>query len=124
VSLLLGADEIALYPPAASADAHGWAEPGTAPSWTGTGNLQLVPGPSDPLAAGGGGHGPFDPNALPAGQVFLPPDAPLAEGCALFMRGTWYAASQVRLIADPRGPAGGLTCWAASVIGTGDWPGA
>jgi hypothetical protein len=119
--LLLGSDLVELYPPAADADEHGWALPGTAPYWTGTGCLQLAAGSSDPRASSGGGAGPFDPRAVPDGMLYVPPDCPLAEGSAALIRGQWWSVSQVRLITDPTAePGGGVSCIAAMVTAAPD----
>jgi hypothetical protein len=122
VTLLLAPDQVELYPPS-GADAHGWALPGTAPSWSGTGNLQLSPGISDPHAADRGGAGPHGPAAVDDGTLYLPAEAPVTEGCGALIRGRMFALSNVRLIPDPTYPAGGLTCWAARASDTGGWPG-
>jgi hypothetical protein len=120
--LLLGQDTVSLYPADASADDHGWAQPGPDPYWTGTGNLQLAPGPSDPRAAEGGGHGPYDPHAAQAGALYLPPDCPLADGSAAQIRGSWFVVSQARLVADPTSaPGDGASCWVATVISSAQW---
>jgi hypothetical protein len=120
--LLLGTDTVSLYPPAASADDHGWAQPGPDAYWTGAGNLQLAAGPSDPRAAEGGGHGPYAPHAALAGSLFLPPDCPLAEGSAALVRGAWFVVSQARLVADPTVPTGdGAACWVATVVSSAQW---
>jgi hypothetical protein len=112
VSLLLAADEVALYPPG-GADPHGWALPGAAPSWRGRGSWQPGPGASDPGAADRGGHGPQGPATVALGQLFLPPEAPVADGVVALVGGRRYALSQTRLVRDPRG-TGDLDCWAAS----------
>jgi hypothetical protein len=114
VSLLLAADDVALYPPG-KADAHGWVEPGAAPYWCGTGNLQLAPGASDPAAAGGGGHGPADPAAAQGGVLYLPAGCGVWEGSTARIRGQWWALSQVRLVTDPA--HSGLDCVAATATG-------
>jgi hypothetical protein len=111
VTLLLAADTVELYAPAGTADAHGWADPGTTSAWTGPGNLQMSGFPSDPRAEGPGGHGPFDPAAIPTGVLFLPVDASPAEGTVAQVRGQSWALSQVRLVVDPTG--GGIDCWVA-----------
>jgi hypothetical protein len=116
MTVLLAADQVALYPPGTSADAHGWAlEPEGAPSWSGRGNLQLGAGLSDPRAADRGGHGPFDPSATQAGIVFLPPDAQPAEGGVIVVRGQAFSLSQVRYVRDPRDYGHFMDCWAATV---------
>lgn len=121
MSLLLAADEVALYP-AAPEDSHGWALPGLdPPAWTGTGNFQAQPGRADVRAADGGGHGPYDPRAGSVGVLLLPPDAPLADGMTAVVRGVTYALSQSRAVLDPVG--GGLDCQAATASSVSDWPG-
>jgi hypothetical protein len=120
--LLLGTDTVVLYPAATGADEHGWAQPGADPYWTGPGSLQLTPGPSDPQAAAGGGHGPYEPQAALQGQLYLPPDCPLEEGSAALIRGQWFAVSRARLVTDPTCPPGeGISCWACAVAGTAGW---
>jgi hypothetical protein len=124
MTLLLAADQVDLYPPSAGTDAHGWAVPGTAPpAWAGLGNLQLGPGPSDPRAAEGGGAGPFGPAAADHGTLYLPTDAPAADGCVAVVRGQAYVLSGTRLVPDPAAPDGGASCQAADVAGTARWPG-
>jgi hypothetical protein len=120
---MLGTDTVALYPPNAASDDHGWALPGGAvPYWTGPGNLQLTPGPSDPRAADGGGYGPYNPAAALQGQLYLPPDCPLQEGSAAVIRGEVFAVSRARLVTDPTAPPGsGASCWVAAVAGTVSW---
>jgi len=114
--LLLAPDAVELYQPAATDDAHGWADPGTATlAWTGAGNLQMTAFPSDPRAEDRGGHGPFDPAAIPGGVLFLPVGASPAEGQVAVVRGHQWALSQVRLVVDPTG--GGVDCWIATVTG-------
>jgi hypothetical protein len=114
MSLLLAADEVALYPPGKS-DAHGWVEPGDRPYWCGTGNLQLIAGASDPRATDGGGHGPSSPAAAEQGTLYLPPGSCASEGSSALIRGQWWALSQVRLVPDPVGS--GLDCMAATATG-------
>jgi hypothetical protein len=120
VSVLLANDLVELYPPG-QPDAHGWAEPATAASWTGQGNLQLGQGTSDPRATDRGGHGPFDPAAVQLGTLWLPVEAEPAEGGTALVRGQRYALSQVRLVTDPA--ASGLDCWLATVSGLDGWNG-
>lgn len=115
MSVILAADPVALYP-AGPLDQHGWREPGTAPSWRGSGSLQLTPGLADPRAAGGGGRGPHEPAAAGAGTIYLPPDAEPGEGMTAVVRGAPYVLSQLRFIADPTGGEF-LSCWAATVTG-------
>lgn len=114
MGLLLAEDTVTLYPPG-DRDAHGWREPGTGPCWSGTGNLQLAPGPSDPLAGPGGGHGPSGPAAGLDGQLFLPEDAAPAEGMTADIADRLFTLSQVRTVPDPFTRAGGIGCWAATV---------
>lgn len=119
--LLLAADTVELYAKPGAADAHGWAEPGSAPpAWTGAGNLQLAPGTADARSSERGGHGPFDPAATGQGTLFLPPEANPAAGMTALVRGTVWALSQVRKIADPTG--GTLDCWAAAASAVSTWP--
>jgi hypothetical protein len=120
VTLLLATDPVELYPAEDQADAHGWALPGTAPGWTGAGNLQLSAGTSDPRAADPGGRGPFDPAAVEAGSLFLPIDAAPADGMVAVIRGRAFVVSNVRLVVDPTG--GGVDCYVAAVTGTLTWP--
>jgi hypothetical protein len=120
MTLLLGADQVTLYPAGSAADSHGWALAGTPAAWQGSGSLQTSPGMSADTAAQGGGHGPYDPNATRLATLFLPPDAPVAEGCVADVRGERYHLTQVRLVTDPTG-TGGLDCWAASATGTSTW---
>lgn len=119
MTVLLAPDAVELYPPG-GADSHGWALPGTTPSWAGMGNLQLAPGTSSPLAAGAGGAGPHGPAAVPDGTLYLPQEAPVTEGCGALVRGQVWVLSHVRLIPDPTWPDGGLTCWAAEASGWAD----
>lgn len=121
MTVLLAPDPVALYP-AAGADEHGWALPGTDPAWSGSGNLQLALGRSDPRAADGGGHGPHQPAAVPEGTLYLPPEAPVVEGIVAVVRGRAFVLSSVRLIPDPTYPTGGLTCWACLASDSTQWP--
>ena len=112
-ALLLAVDAVTLYP-AGPADVLGWSTgTGTAPVWSGTGNLQLSAGVSDPRASEGGGFGPFAPARVESGVLYLPDDAQPADGMTADVRGARWVLSQVRLVADPTG--GPLTCWAATV---------
>jgi hypothetical protein len=120
--LLLAPDDVTLYPPGA-ADERGWVQPGTVPAWTGTGNLQLAPGVSDPRAETGGGFGPFNPARVEGGVLYLPPEANPVDGMTAECRSQRWGLSQTRLVLDPTG--GALTCWAATatrddVLGYGD----
>jgi len=122
--LHLAADEVTLHPPG-DLDEHGWRNPDDfpVPAWTGTGNLQLAPGVSDPRAAAGGGHGPHGPARDETGTLYLPADAPAADGWTAQVRGRVFVLSQVRLITDPASPGGGIACQAATVTTTDTWPG-
>lgn len=112
--LLLAADQVELYPPG-EPDAHGWVLPGTDRYWAGSGNLQLQPGLSDPRAADRGGHGPYDPAAVQAGVLYLPPPVPLVEGSLAVVEGRGaFVLSQIRIMPDPADPGGGIACWAAT----------
>jgi hypothetical protein len=124
VSLLLGADDVVLYPPSADVDEHGWRLPDLdTPYWSGIGNLQLGPGLSNPQAASGGGRGPYGPARDQLGSLFVPADVVLLEGSTAEVRGRRYVLSQVRLVADPvGGVAGELTCWAATATSVDTWP--
>lgn len=123
-SVLLATDTIACYPPSQNTDSHGWRLPDlTDQYWTGAGALQLRAGVSDPMAADGGGHGPYDPAYDEVGDVYLPAEAGLTvlEGTSIECRGRWYVLSQVRLVADPAGL--GLACWVATATSVDSWPG-
>jgi hypothetical protein len=111
VSLVLATDLVELIPPA-GVDEHGWRLPGADPVWAGAGNFQPAPGPSDPRATAGGGHGPNDPAAVPTGTLYLPPESGAAEGWSALIRGRMWALSAVRLVVDPTG--GALDCLAAT----------
>jgi hypothetical protein len=121
VALILAADQVELYEPAPS-DRYGWQDPPPSPPrprWCGTGNLQLAGGRSDPGAAAGGGHGPYNPARGLVGVLYLPPEACPVEGYAARIRGQAFVLSQVREITDPGET--GLGCWMAAVTGTGEW---
>jgi hypothetical protein len=120
VTVLLAADPVDLYAPDLATDSHGWALPGTVPSWSGLGSLQLSAGSSDPRATERGGHGPFDPAAVESGSLYLPLAAAPAEGTVAVVRGRAFVLSSVRLVVDPTG--GGIDCYVAAVAGTGTWP--
>jgi hypothetical protein len=109
VSVMLATDQVALYP-AQGTDSHGWGLPGAEPTWCGPGSLQLGPGRSEP---GPGTGGPWAPAAAESGQLYLPAEAQLADGCTAVVRGRVYTVSQVRLIPDPT--SGGLDCQQAAV---------
>jgi hypothetical protein len=121
VSVLLPTDDVSLYLPS-GADTHGWAGTDSAPFWTGTGALQLGPGPSDPHSAEAGGHGPHDPNWERTGVLYLPDDAgleQLADGCAADIRGNVWVLAQTRFVPDPLGGYAG--CWVATCTQTDMW---
>jgi len=109
--LLLGVDSVTLYAPGA-ADELGWVQPGTVAGWSGTGNLQLGGGASDPHAETGGGYGPHAPARVESGTLFLPADAQPADGMSADVRGVRWVLSQCRQVLDPAG--GLLTCWVAT----------
>ena len=120
--LLLGTDDVELYPPGGT-DPHGWRLADLArPYWHGTGNLQLAPGSSDPGASSGGGHGPYQPARVITGSLFLPPGVDVQDGTLAVVRKQAFALSQVRLVPDPIDPAGGIACVAATAttLGGGD----
>jgi hypothetical protein len=116
VSVLLPTDDVALFA-AGVPDAHGWVGAGddnaAAPMWSGRGALQLSAGITAPGASQGGGAGPFAPAMTPLGSVFLPPDAPVADGMVLTARGRRYVLSSTHLVVDPIGA--GNDCMVASV---------
>ena len=118
--LLLFPDTVDLHGPLSTVDTYGSAEPDPVVVWTGPGNLQLNGGVSDPRASDGGGAGPYDPAQAPAGQLFLPDDAPVAEGCVADIRGAQYVLSQTYLAVDP--VAGDLGCWVATAREVSSWP--
>ena len=120
--LLLAVDEVELYPPGQT-DPHGWRLVDLEhPYWSGTGNLQLAPGGSDPHAGDGGGHGPHEPAHVVTGTLFLPPGVQVTEGSLAVIRKQAFALSQVRLVPDPADPGGGIACLTATAttIGAGD----
>jgi hypothetical protein len=119
VSVLLATHEVTLYP-AGERDARGWVLPGDEPVWWGLGALQQQPGVSDPRAMEGGGHGPHDPARDRVAQLYLPADAPVADGMTAMIDGQPWALSQTRIVRDPVG--GPLDCWAATATGTWTWP--
>jgi len=110
MSVLLAVEPVTLYPPG-TADERGWTGPGATAAWTGTGNLQLAAGQSDPRAEGGGGTGMFGPARLESGELFLPPDAQPADGMTAEVRGRRWVLTNTRLVIDPVG--GDLDCWVA-----------
>ena len=120
MTVLLARDEVVLFAPG-ELDDHGWRLPSDYGYWQGTGNLQLAAGPSEPRAAGGGGHGPHGPARDLAGVVFLPADALPAEGSTADIRGTRYVLSQVRMVLDPV-TDDGLSCWVATATSIDTWP--
>jgi hypothetical protein len=114
MTVLLATEPVELYA-AGTADERGWVQPGTDPPvWSGTGNLQLSGGVSDPRAEAGGGFGPFNPARVEIGQLYLPAEANPADGMTVECRGHRWGLSQTRLIRDPTG-AGGLDCWTATI---------
>jgi len=120
MSLMLGADQVTLFSPPAGADEHGWTLPATAQVWQGSGNLQRLPGRSDPLMREGGGQGPFGPNVVDTAMLYLPSDAPVSEGMVAEVRGERYVLSQVHPVLDPTG-TGGLDCLVASAARDTVW---
>lgn len=120
MTLLLPTDSAELFA-AGSADEHGWvASDDTASLWSGPVSLQLGPGYTGLRAADEGGRGPFDPSSHELGSVYLPEDAPAADGMTIAVRGTVFALSAVRLVPDPIGGVAG--CLVASVSEVGTWP--
>jgi hypothetical protein len=119
--LLLAPDTVDLHAPSTTQDNCGWAEPDPGGVvWTGLGNLQLDAGTSDPRQHTAGGSGPYDPACGLSGQLFLPTDAPIAEGVTVECRGHQFIASQVRTVVDPAGS--GLDCIMSTVTGVEQWP--
>jgi len=114
MAVLLANTEVELYP-AGGEDGHGWALPGAVLAWRGAGSWQPAPGVSDAAAGDRGGHGPQRPATAALGQVYLPPDAPVADGVVAVIGGRAYALAQARLVTDPRGH-GDLDCWVASAV--------
>lgn len=117
--ILLAPEPVALYA-AEGADSHGWALPGSAELWAGHGTLQAAPGVSDGLAGAGGGHGPYDPRSGASATLYLPPDAPVADGLVATVAGRRFYLSQTRLVTDPRG-TGDLDCYVATATESGQW---
>ena len=116
-ALLVAADQVELWEPG-ELDDHGWREPppdGARPRWSGTGNLQLNQGFSEPRGADSGGRGPHEPARVEDGLLFLPLDAEPHDGCSVRVRGEVYNLSQVRKIIDPM--RFGLDCWTARTTG-------
>lgn len=114
MSVLLATDRLELYPPA-GADDHGWALGGSEPVWSGRGALQLGAGSTAVGANLAGGHGPHDPLSSPVGAVYLPADAPAADGMVLSARGARYTLGSTRLVTDPAGA--GAECITAALVG-------
>lgn len=110
MSLLLRPDQVALYSPAGGSDEHGWELAGTRSVWDGHGNYQPGPGWSDPTARDAGGRGPHAPAGTDTGNLYLPPEAPVADGMVAVVNGTAFTLGQARLVRDPRG-VGDLDCW-------------
>ena len=124
MSLLLAPDSVALYAPQ-GADGHGWAQldDSSPPVWEGAGNLQRSPGRADARAADAGGHGPADPAHSQLATLYLPMDAPVADGAVVVIGGQRFALSQARKVTDPTG-SGWLDCWAATATGVDTYGGA
>jgi len=119
--LLLSPAQVALYDQAADPDTHGWAQPDlSAPVWQGQCSYQPGPGPSDPRASEGGGAGPYEPNAAALATLYLPPDAPVADGMVAVVGSQHLALARARLVTDPTG-TGQLDCWVAEGHGTDGW---
>lgn len=124
MSLLLAPDLVTLYPASVASDEHGWVLPDGSMFWQGQGSLQQAPGRSDSAAAGGGGHGPYDPQVGPLATLYLPPEAgPITDGMVAQAQGQTWVLSQARQVHDPINPAGpgGLSCWVATCTGTDQW---
>jgi hypothetical protein len=121
VAVLLKPDAVRLYEPG-ELDAHGWREPDPRELvWEGLGNLQPGSGRSDQRATDDGGAGPFEPRRYPEATVYLPPAAPLRDGMIVEVRGDLWSIAESRLVEDPRGLGGPLSCWVASANGIA-WP--
>ena len=121
MSLLLAPVTVTLYEEAAAPDGHGWAVPDlSGPVWAGAGSLQSQPGRTDAGADQGGGHGPYEPRSGALATLYLPPDAPVADGVIAEVGGQHYALSQARPVTDPTG-TGALDCWVATATGTDKW---
>jgi hypothetical protein len=119
-SVLLPTDFVELYAPG-ELDGHGWRDKSADVVWSGYGNLQLLASSSDPRAASGGGRGAYDPNYADAGDLYLPAEAPAANGQTAVIRGRLFALANVRTIIDPTIPPGGIGCTAAHVSATDVW---
>jgi len=120
MTVLLDPAQVTLYD-AGGADAHGWKLPPTSPIWTGRGSLQAQPGATDALASAGGGHGPYDPRAGASAVLYLPADAPVADGLVASVGSQSFYLSASRFVTDPRG-TGDLDCWVANATSADDWP--
>ena len=119
--LLLAPDTVSLFVKG-TPDSHGWATADlSAPVWTGTGSLQRYAGRTDAGADQGGGHGPYDPNTGGLATIYLPPDAPVADGAVAEVGSLHFYLSQSRPVTDPTG-TGHLDCWVATATGTDGWP--
>ena len=118
--LLLAPDDVALLDPTDTEDSTGWELPPTGILWQGRGNLQPYPGLVSARAADQGGGGPYDPTFTSLATLYLPPDAPVAEGITADVRGRQYVLSQVRFLRDPQG-LGVLDCWAATASSVDQW---
>jgi hypothetical protein len=108
--ILLVTDDCAVFPPSGEADAHGWAfgpaspeDVPTPPTWAGGGNLQLAFGTAAVVAADTGGHGPFAPNSVMQGTVYLPLDCPARDGWLLVARARVYSLTFQHQVPDPSG---------------------
>jgi hypothetical protein len=110
--ILLPTDDLVLYE-RGQADEHGWVQPGGEMAWAGRGAVQLAAGVTNSDAGSGGGHGPHDPASAELGTVYLPVDAPAADGMVLEARGRRYTLGQTRFIPDPTG--GGADCQVAAL---------
>jgi len=126
IGVLLPTDQVSAYASATPEfDAHGWALPATGPFWAGQVALQLRAGSSDPAAADGGGHGPYQPNADQRGDLYAPVDCGIVDGTLIQAQrpfgDVWFICSQVRAVIDPTG-TGNLNCLVATVSSVDDWP--
>lgn len=88
-------------------DTHGWAvvsnrtQVGSYP-----GNVQERLPLRDPLAADGGGQGPYQPDVSRAADIYLPGDADVVEGDLLESDGLWWLAGATRPMPGPLAPLG------------------